>query len=104
MSFYKKKLLLSPSRRQALLSSAALVAAPALALAQPKEFESVGTQAPPPDGETAFETLPSGVKVKTFKTGVGEAASLGSTVSIQCIGRLLNLNGVNFYSTKYVVL
>ena len=63
--------------------------------------KSTGTQAPPPDGEAPFAVLPSGVKVKAFRAGEGgETASKGSRVAIQCSGRLLNLNGVNFYNTK----
>lgn len=68
--------------------------------AQPQEFKNVGTQAPPPDGEAPFTNLDSGVKFKDFKTGNGLAVKAGSKISVQCSGRLLNLNGVYFFNTK----
>jgi FKBP-type peptidyl-prolyl cis-trans isomerase len=74
------------------------------AQAQPSEFQSIGTQAPLPLGsqqETPFSTLPNGVKVKDFSIGTGsETVGPTSRVSVQCSGRLLNLNGVIFYNTK----
>lgn len=74
---------------------------PSPALAQPQEFANVGTQAPPPDGDNPFVTLGNGVKIKDFRAGTGsEVVRDGSKVSIQCNGRLLNLNGVMFYNTK----
>jgi FKBP-type peptidyl-prolyl cis-trans isomerase len=76
---------------------------PEQALAQPSEFTNIGTQAPVPtgqEGETAFTTLDNGVKIKEFKEGSGETVRPGARVSIQCNGRLLNLNGVPFYNTK----
>jgi FKBP-type peptidyl-prolyl cis-trans isomerase len=94
-------------RRAALagsVSSALLLLVPSsVALAQPQEFANVGTQAPPPAGEEdrPFVTLANGVKVKDFKEGIGtETVNGGSRVFIKCTGRLLNLNGVVFYSTK----
>lgn len=79
----------------------ASIPTPALAVDRPQEFSSVGTQAPPPDGSSPFVTLDNGVKVKEFKEGSGEATiGPNSQVSIQCSGRLLNLNGVIFYNTK----
>ena len=42
----------------------------------------------------------NGVKIKDFNKGSGESVSSESRVSIQCSGRLLNLNGVMFYNTK----
>ena len=92
--------------RRSLLADSALVATvlgignPECASAQPKDFANIDTQAPPPDGEAPFVTLSSGVRVKDFKVGSGETAKAGSTVSVQCNGRLLNLNGVAFYNTK----
>lgn len=71
------------------------------ALAQPQEFGSIGTQAPPPDGDNPFVLLDNGVKYKEYKSGSGaEVVQSNSNVFIQCTGRLLNLNGVVFYSTK----
>lgn len=68
---------------------------------KPQEFVAVGTQAPPPDGESPFVTLPNGVKIKDFRIGSGDGAvGQDSRVNIQCSGRLLNLNGVVFYNTK----
>jgi len=68
--------------------------------AQPEDFTGIDTQAPAPSGESPFVTLMSGVRVKDIKQGSGETAKADSTVSIQCNGRLLNLNGVSFYNTK----
>lgn len=75
---------------------------PAVAEAsKPKEFTNVGTQAPAPDGDQPFVTLENGVKIKDFREGTGDAVvAKTSKVSIQCSGRLLNLNGVVFYNTK----
>jgi hypothetical protein len=75
---------------------------PLIAQATPKEFANVGTQAPPPDGEAAFVVLDNGVKVKDFRVGTGDDTVKGDSqsVMIQCTGRLLNLNGVIYYSTK----
>lgn len=71
------------------------------AVEKPKEFTSVGTQAPVPDGDKPFVTLENGVKIKDFREGTGDASvNQNSKVSIQCSGRLLNLNGVVFYNTK----
>ena len=68
---------------------------------QPEEFVSVGQQAPPPDGSEPFVTLDNGVKVKDIKIGQGDSVvKQNSRVDIQLNGRLLNLNGVMFYSTK----
>ena len=67
----------------------------------PEEFRSVGTQAPPPDGNAPFVTLSNGVKVKDFRVGTGDrAVTSSSKIDIQCSARLLNLNGVIFYNTK----
>jgi FKBP-type peptidyl-prolyl cis-trans isomerase FkpA len=92
-------------RRAALMGAviSALLVPSSAALAQPQEFANVGTQAPPPAGEEdrPFVTLANGVKVKDFKEGIGtETVNGGSRVFIKCTGRLLNLNGVIFYSTK----
>lgn len=93
------------SRREILASTASLtpVLLASTANAQPQEFKNVGTQAPLPAGESnQFTTLSNGVKFKDFRTGASDGAEVGpnSRVDIQCTGRLLNLNGVIFYSTK----
>mmetsp|Transcript_8881 Transcript_8881/g.22387 ORF Transcript_8881/g.22387 Transcript_8881/m.22387 type:complete len:245 (+) Transcript_8881:19-753(+) len=68
---------------------------------KPAEFVAVGQQAPPPDGSEPFATLSNGVKVKDVKIGQGDAViKPNSKVDVQLNGRLLNLNGVMFYSTK----
>ena len=73
----------------------------AAATVKPQEFTNMGTQAPPPEGESNFVVLENGVKYKDFRAGNGdEVVTSGSKVFIQCTGRLLNLNGVVFYSTK----
>lgn len=69
--------------------------------AQPAEFQNIGTQAPiVQEGESPFVTLESGVKIKDINLGSGDPVAPGARVSIQCSGRLLNLNGVVFYNTK----
>lgn len=93
------------SRRKVLLSAPAALLLPASsALAQPAELANLGTQAPLPVGETSpFVTLQNGVQVKDFRISLTPDAPTvgpGSRVSFQCTGRLLNLNGVIFYSTK----
>lgn len=98
------------ARRQVLatfasVSSAMMVfgeeAKPAFAVEKPQEFVNVGTQAPPPSGDSPFVTLENGVKIKDFRLGSGdELVKKDSRVSIQCSARLLNLNGVVFYNTK----
>ena len=72
------------------------------AQAQPAEFKNIGTQSPLPGADdTQFTTLPNGVKIKDFSVGTGSGmVESGSNVSVQCSGRLLNLNGVVFYNTK----
>jgi len=87
------------------LSGAALAAfsVPA-SRAEPAELSNLGRQAPLPDGVTSgqFITLGNGVQIKDFRVVQDSSAVVGpqSTVQIQCTGRLLNLNGVIFYSTK----
>jgi FKBP-type peptidyl-prolyl cis-trans isomerase len=80
-----------------------VAAANAADSSKPQEFTNIGTQAPPPTPEdNPFVTLPSGVKIKDFKLGTGDAvvSSTSKRVNLQCSGRLLNLNGVVFYNTK----
>lgn len=55
--------------------------------------------------EAPFVTLSNGVKIKEFRSGTSSSpddvgVQKGSRVFLQCTGRLLNLNGVVFYSTK----
>ena len=95
------------SRRQILVATpiaAALWIPLSPSFAQPAEFATIGTQAPVPNGETSpFITLENGVQIKDFRlatTSDAPTVGPGSRVSFQCTGRLLNLNGVIFYSTK----
>jgi FKBP-type peptidyl-prolyl cis-trans isomerase len=69
---------------------------------KPQEFTNISSEAPAPAGETPFRTLASGVQIKDFRVGAGDATvrENSSNVAIQCSGRLLNLNGVVFYNTK----
>lgn len=82
-------------------SSVTVLATTTPAFAQPAEFNNIGTQAPPVQQDDApFVTLPNGVKFKDFNVGSGESVGSSSRVSVQCSGRLLNLNGEVFYNTK----
>jgi FKBP-type peptidyl-prolyl cis-trans isomerase len=87
-----------------IVQSITLLQAPNVATAsdvkQPNEFKNVSTQAPAPEGENPFVTLPNGVKIKDFRIGSGDEVKSDSTVQIQASGRLLNLNGEVFYNTK----
>jgi len=69
---------------------------------KPKEFNEVGQQETPPDGERPFVTLSNGVQIKDFRVGGsgGAVVQQGSKVELTLKGRLLNLNGVIFYDTK----
>ena len=74
------------------------------ALARDEQLTRIGQEAPvaKPD-DIPFTTLRSGVKVKTLRPGGGDAAvTKSSTVFVEATGRLLNLNGVTFYSTKNI--
>jgi len=74
-----------------------------VAQAQPAEFQNIGTQSPMPSGDESsqFTTLANDVKIKDFSVGTGsDVVGTGSQISVQCSGRLLNLNGVVFYNTK----
>jgi hypothetical protein len=92
------------NRRAALEGFATAAFLPSIvAQAQPAEFQNIGTQSPLPSGDDSsqFTTLANGVKFKEFLVGTGsEVVGTGSNVSVQCSGRLLNLNGVVFYNTK----
>ena len=61
-----------------------------------------GRQAPPTDKDSEpFQYLDSGVGWREYKSGKGEAeVEEGSRVTVNLVGRLLNLNGVKFFSTK----
>lgn len=74
---------------------------PKVASSQPAELAKLGTQAPLlADEDKPFVTVGS-VKYKDMKEGVSsEVVKVGSKISICVTGRLLNLNGVNFYNTK----
>lgn len=88
------------SRRSFAAAALVSTSTPA-AFAQPTEFKSIDTQAPGADGQAPFKTLPSGVRIKDFKVGTGaDEVKPGARVSVYCTGKLLNLNGVKFYSTK----
>lgn len=71
-------------------------------LAQPAEFQNLGTQTPAVRPEDPpFTTLPNGVKIADFSVGQGDPVPASNArVSVQANGRLLNLNGVSFYNTK----
>ncbi|KAI2506993.1 FKBP-type peptidyl-prolyl cis-trans isomerase [Fragilaria crotonensis] len=72
--------------------------------AQPAEFQNIGTQAPVvQEGEIPFVTLESGVKIKDINPGSGDPVAPGARVSIQCSGRLLNLNGVVFTIPRIII-
>ena len=101
------------NRRTVVVTTAATTAAtlvvvgttaPAVAVGddtKPVEFQNVGRQAPAPDGQAPFETLPTGVKIKDYRLGSGaDVVQAGSKVAVQVTGRLLNLNGVVFYDSK----
>lgn len=79
-----------------ILTLLGVVARRPLLLASVAELESIGLQTP---GD-AFDELASGVKVKTMRSGEGTAVVReDSVLLLEITGRLLNLNGVQFYST-----
>jgi len=59
------------------------------------QFAEVGQQEKPPNGESPFVKLSSGVQVKDFREGSGVTVGKGSKVELTMKGRLLNLNGVS---------
>lgn len=61
------------------------------------DFKSVATQT---GGDDFFSLGSDGLKYKDVRTGTGQAAAVGDTVSIQFSGRCLNLNGKKFISTQ----
>jgi hypothetical protein len=89
--------------RRSLLFAAAGLAVPTTAGANAdKTVSKFGRQVPPGKTESdPFTYLDSGVGFKEYKEGKGDAeVEEGSKVTVNLVGRLLNLNGVKFYSTK----
>ena len=95
-----------PTRREVLVGGAGtLVALPPAARARDEQLTRIGQEAPLPGNpdDVPFTELRSGVKVKTLRPGLGDATvRKDSTVFVEATGRLLNLNGVTFYSTKKI--
>ena len=89
--------------RRSLLLTAATAAFPGTAFAiSDKTVSKFATQAPPTDKDSEpFTYLDSGVGYREYKAGKGDAeVEEGSRVTVNLVGRLLNLNGVKFFSTK----
>ena len=87
-------------RRGVLVGSAASVIAPP-AFARDEQMLRVGQEQPLTDRDNVqFQTLSSGVKVQQLRPGDGNSVGRSSTIAVEATGRLLNLNGVQFYSTK----
>ena len=90
------------SRRGLLAAAVPVVSvSPALAAADRSTFDSVSTQTPQTSASDAqFKELPSGLKYKDVTQGTGASVAAGDEVAVQFTGRLLNLNGKKFMSTK----
>ena len=87
-------------RRRVLVGGAASVIAPP-AFARDEQMLRVGQEQPLTDRDNVqFQTLSSGVKVQQLRPGDGASVGRSSTIAVEATGRLLNLNGVQFYSTK----
>ena len=87
-------------RRGVLVGSAASVVAPP-AFARDEQMLRVGQEQPLTDRDNVqFQTLSSGVKVQQLRPGDGASVGRSSIIAVEATGRLLNLNGVQFYSTK----
>mmetsp|Transcript_32214 Transcript_32214/g.102682 ORF Transcript_32214/g.102682 Transcript_32214/m.102682 type:complete len:202 (+) Transcript_32214:3209-3814(+) len=92
-------------RRGVLLSSPGVLlssARPLSAAVPPRQEDltALGLETPAlKESDAPFAELATGVKVKTLRPGAGDAVTPTSTVSLECTGRFLNLNGVKFYST-----
>ena len=83
----------------AALTTSTLVAPPAFA--RDEQMLRVGQEQPLTDRDNVqFQTLSSGVKVQQLRPGDGASVGRSSTIAVEATGRLLNLNGVQFYSTK----
>ena len=84
-------------------AAAGAAAAPRLTTAETTDrasFDSVGGQTPArSEKDVAFTELDGGVKIKTLREGSGErGAERGARTALILTGRLLNLNGVKFYT------
>ena len=78
---------------------ASVIAPPAFA--RDEQMLRVGQEQPLTDRDNVqFQTLSSGVKVQQLRPGDGASVGRSSTIAVEATGRLLNLNGVQFYSTK----
>ena len=101
----QKHVTASPSSRRTFVQFgivAATASTSVTANAVDSQFKEVGQQERPPEGETPFSTLSSGVQIKDFRQGTGSAnVQKGSKVELTMKGRLLNLNGVIFYDQNY---
>ena len=87
-------------RRGVLVGGAASVIAPPV-FARDEQMLRVGQEQPLTDRDNVqFQTLSSGVKVQQLRPGDGASVGRSSTIAVEATGRLLNLNGVQFYSTK----
>lgn len=100
-----------PATRRSVVTGVVLAAAPAAASAEPRRadavFDSISQQAPAPAagsnldaGDAPFTRTASGLQLKDVARGSGPAVVAGDTVAVQYTGRLLNLNGKKFASTK----
>ena len=97
---------LTPTPRRGVLvgSGSSLVTATVLAppaFARDEQLLRVGQEQPLTDRDNVqFQTLTSGVKVQQLRPGEGASVGRSSTIAVEATGRLLNLNGVVFYTTK----
>jgi len=97
---------LTPTSRRGVLvgSGSSLVAATVLAppaFARDEQLLRVGQEQPLTDRDNVqFQILTSGVKVQQLRPGEGASVGRSSTIAVEATGRLLNLNGVVFYTTK----
>ena len=97
---YRAHALTTAPRRGVLAGSAASLVAPP-AFARDEQMLRVGQEQPLTDRDNVqFQTLSSGVKVQQLRPGDGASVGRSSTIAVEATGRLLNLNGVQFYSTK----
>lgn len=85
--------------RRAWLTSVVVVA-PTAAFAndvppRQEDLTKIGLETPKrSEADISFQELQSGVKYQTLKEGTGsEKVSSSSTVFVECVGRMLNLNG-----------
>mmetsp|Transcript_11321 Transcript_11321/g.33887 ORF Transcript_11321/g.33887 Transcript_11321/m.33887 type:complete len:198 (+) Transcript_11321:36-629(+) len=87
--------------RRAWVASSLAGAAATRVNARPEQLTGIGLETPAVrDTDQPFRSLDTGVKYQVLKPGSGsDVVAPSSTVDLQCTGRLLNLNGVKFYST-----